>query len=186
MLVLIYPILQQQSKLDLRSLFIQSNLYGKYRYFSYSIRLLPHTPHHTTQHHTTPIPHRTTPHRATSHHPTPRHTTPHHTVPHRVRLRSGPESIVDGEGHWPKLEKDLEAEGQHGPVDYVIEIHPPLIIENLLPHRGMFVIMRSGDNPGQGKETLWIDTLNHGDCVPIHTVRVRYGAGGGNGMGHRA
>ena len=59
-----------------------------------------------------------------------------------------------------------------GPVDYVIEIHPPLVIENLLPHRGVFEIMHTEASAGR-KKMLWCDTLDHGDCVPIHTVGIR-------------
>jgi translation initiation factor IF-1 len=62
-----------------------------------------------------------------------------------------------------------------GAVDYVIEIHPPIVVENLLPHRAVFEIMHA-DNEGNTnrvsgrKRMLWVHELAHGDVVPIHNV----------------
>ena len=85
---------------------------------------------------------------------------------HDLLSRTSP--VVE-DGVWPPLEPALAAVAPHGPVDYVIEIHPPLVIENLLPHRGVFEIMHTEASAGR-KKMLWCDTLDHGDCVPIHTV----------------
>lgn len=53
----------------------------------------------------------------------------------------------------------------HGPVSYSLLIHPPLVIENLLPKRGRFELMHA-----TRRTVLWFGDLNPGDRIPIHTV----------------
>ena len=54
---------------------------------------------------------------------------------------------------------------QHGPVAYSLLIHPPLVIENLLPKRGRFELMHA-----TRRTVLWFGDLSPGDRIPIHTV----------------
>jgi len=53
----------------------------------------------------------------------------------------------------------------HGPVSYSLLIHPPLVIENLLPKRGRFELMHA-----TRRTVVWFGDLNPGDRIPIHTV----------------
>jgi hypothetical protein len=53
----------------------------------------------------------------------------------------------------------------HGPVSYSLLIHPPLVIENLLPKRGRFELMHA-----TRRTVLWFGDLNPGERIPIHTV----------------
>ena len=39
-------------------------------------------------------------------------------------------------------------------IDYVVEIHPPIVIENLLPHRGIFEIMHADDADTFGENQM--------------------------------
>lgn len=54
---------------------------------------------------------------------------------------------------------------QHGPVSYSLRIHPPFVIENLLPKRGRFELMHA-----TRRTVLWFGDLNPGERIPIHTV----------------
>jgi hypothetical protein len=53
----------------------------------------------------------------------------------------------------------------HAPVAYSLVVHPPIVIENLLPERGRFEVMNA-----TSKEVLWWGTLEPGERFPIHTV----------------
>ena len=72
---------------------------------------------------------------------------------HDLISRTAP---VAEDGVWAPMEPALAAVAPHGPVDYVIEIHPPLVIENLLPHRGVFEIMHTEASAGR-KKMLWCE-----------------------------
>jgi hypothetical protein len=54
---------------------------------------------------------------------------------------------------------------KHGPVTYSLAIHPPLVIENLLPTRGRFELMHA-----TRKTVLWFSDLKPGERIPVHTV----------------
>lgn len=54
---------------------------------------------------------------------------------------------------------------KHGPVAYSLAIHPPLVIENLLPTRGRFELMHA-----TRKTVLWFRDLKPGERIPVHTV----------------
>lgn len=54
---------------------------------------------------------------------------------------------------------------KHGPVTYSLSIHPPLVIENLLPTRGRFELMHASR-----RIVLWFSDLEPGERIPIHTV----------------
>ena len=56
-------------------------------------------------------------------------------------------------------------EGMHAPVEYTLVIHPPIVIENLLPERGRFELM-----DGNTRSVLWWAILEPGETVPVHTV----------------
>ena len=53
----------------------------------------------------------------------------------------------------------------HAPVEYSLVIHPPIVIENLLPERGRFELM-----DGNTRSVLWWAILEPGELVPVHTV----------------
>ena len=53
----------------------------------------------------------------------------------------------------------------HAPVAYSLVIHPPIVIENLLPERGRFELMNA-----VSKSVLWWGNLEPGERIPIHTV----------------
>jgi hypothetical protein len=56
-------------------------------------------------------------------------------------------------------------EFRHSPVAYTLTIHPPLVIENLLPVRGRFELMHA-----TRRVVLWYGDLNPGQKVPVHNV----------------
>lgn len=58
-----------------------------------------------------------------------------------------------------------ESHSMHGPVAYSLVLHPPIIIENLLPERGRFELMHA-----TRRQVLWFGDLAPGESVPIHTV----------------
>ncbi len=53
----------------------------------------------------------------------------------------------------------------HGPVAYSLEIHPPLVIENLLPERARYELMHA-----TRKLVVWWCDLMPGESVPVYTV----------------
>ena len=53
----------------------------------------------------------------------------------------------------------------HGPVFYSLVIHPPFVIENLLPKSGRFELMHA-----TRRSVLWFRDLDPGERIPIHTV----------------
>eukprot|EP00985_Skeletonema_marinoi_P012126 scaffold5803_cov164-Skeletonema_marinoi.AAC.2 len=53
----------------------------------------------------------------------------------------------------------------HAPVAYSLIIHPPIVIENMLPERGRFELMNATN-----KTVLWWGNLEPGERFPIHTV----------------
>ena len=53
----------------------------------------------------------------------------------------------------------------HGPVAYSLVIHPPIIIENLLPESGRFELMHA-----TRRVVVWWADLKAGECAPVHTV----------------
>lgn len=53
----------------------------------------------------------------------------------------------------------------HAPVAYSLVVHPPIVIENLLPERGRFEVMNA-----TSKAVLWWGTLEPGERFPIHTI----------------
>jgi hypothetical protein len=59
----------------------------------------------------------------------------------------------------------VSPDSKHGPVAYSLILHPPIIIENLLPERGRFELMHA-----TRREVLWYGDLAPGESVPIHTV----------------
>lgn len=54
---------------------------------------------------------------------------------------------------------------KHAPVAYSLVIHPPIVIENLLPERGRFELMNATN-----KAVLWWGILEPGERFPIHSV----------------
>lgn len=66
-----------------------------------------------------------------------------------------------------KVSKATESEKAdiHAPVTYSLTIHPPIIIENLLPERGRFELMNAIT-----QSVLWWSNLEPGERVPVHTV----------------
>ncbi|KAL7555284.1 hypothetical protein ACHAWF_018921 [Thalassiosira exigua] len=53
----------------------------------------------------------------------------------------------------------------HAPIAYTLTVHPPLVIENLLPERGRFEIMDT-----TSKSVIWWGNLEAGERVAVHTV----------------
>lgn len=53
----------------------------------------------------------------------------------------------------------------HGPIAYSLVIHPPLVIENLLPERGRFEIIHA-----ISRNVLWWASLKAGERVSVFTV----------------
>ncbi len=66
-----------------------------------------------------------------------------------------------------KVTKAAESENAdiHAPVTYSLTIHPPIIIENLLPEKGRFELMNVVT-----QSVLWWSYLEPGQRVPVHTV----------------
>lgn len=58
-----------------------------------------------------------------------------------------------------------ERSKEHGPVQYSLAIHPPLVIENLLSESGRFELMHAT----RGVVVWWAD-LKAGERIPVHTV----------------
>ncbi len=54
---------------------------------------------------------------------------------------------------------------KHAPVAYSLVIHPPIVIENLLPERGRFELMNATN-----KAVVWWGILEPGERFPIHSV----------------
>jgi len=55
--------------------------------------------------------------------------------------------------------------GVHGPVAYSLFIHPPIVVENLLPESGRFELMHA-----TRRSVVWWADLEPGESVPVHTV----------------
>ena len=53
----------------------------------------------------------------------------------------------------------------HGPVAYSLVIHPPIVIENLLPEPARYEIMHATK-----RQVVWWSDLKPGERIPIHTV----------------
>ena len=53
----------------------------------------------------------------------------------------------------------------HAPIAYSLVIHPPLIIENLLPERGLFELMDA-----TSRNVLWWGSIGAGEKVSVFTV----------------
>jgi hypothetical protein len=53
----------------------------------------------------------------------------------------------------------------HGPVAYSLEIHPPIVIENLLPQKARYELMHAAR-----KKVVWWSNLMPGESVPVYTV----------------
>ena len=53
----------------------------------------------------------------------------------------------------------------HGPVAYSLIIHPPIVIENLLPEAARYELMHA-----KRKTIVWVGDLEPGESAPIHTV----------------
>lgn len=53
----------------------------------------------------------------------------------------------------------------HGPVAYSLEIHPPIVIENLLPEKARYELMHA-----TRKQVVWSSDLMPGESVPVYTV----------------
>jgi len=60
-------------------------------------------------------------------------------------------------------------EHRHNPVEYTILIHPPLVLENLLPEASMFELHDS-----KTKTLLWKAHFQAGQSLPVHDVRLDY------------
>lgn len=56
---------------------------------------------------------------------------------------------------------------QHPPVHYTITIHPPIVLENLLPTGGIFELVHATQ-----KRVLWSSWIAAGSAKPIHTVTL--------------
>lgn len=53
----------------------------------------------------------------------------------------------------------------HGPVAYSLEIHPPIVIENLLPEKARYELMHA-----TRQQVIWWSDLMPGESVPVHSV----------------
>ena len=58
-------------------------------------------------------------------------------------------------------------EAPHDPVEYMILIHPPLVLENLLPEACVFEL-----HDFKSKNLLWKAHLQAGQSLPVHDVRL--------------
>lgn len=54
---------------------------------------------------------------------------------------------------------------EHEPIQYSLVIHPPLVIENLLPENGRFELMHATQ-----RVVVWWADLKAGERIPVHTV----------------
>jgi hypothetical protein len=61
--------------------------------------------------------------------------------------------------------KEKREDFQHGPVAYTINVHPPIVLVNLLPERGRFEIMHA-----VRRNVLWFADLDPGQQVPVHSA----------------
>ena len=85
---------------------------------------------------------------------------------HPMKDGSSPEYSDAGTGKKTRRNDTRDSSRfEHGPVSYSLSIHPPLVIENLLPTRGRFELMHA-----TRRTVLWFSDLLPGERVPIHTV----------------
>jgi hypothetical protein len=80
-----------------------------------------------------------------------------------ITMKDGFQRGAGSGTHWDS--KNVEP--IHGPLDYMIVIHPPLVLENLLPEACVFRLYDF-----TSKAMLWKAHLQAGQSMPIHDVRV--------------
>ena len=68
-------------------------------------------------------------------------------------------------GETKKERKTRESMMTHRPVAYTLMVHPPIVIENLLPAHGRFELMHA-----TRRSVLWFSDLKPGEKVSVHTV----------------
>jgi len=75
-------------------------------------------------------------------------------------------SVLKGTGDYDreKFSPDFGTK-IHGPVAYSLVIHPPIVIENLLPETARFELMHASR-----RQVLWWGILSPGEIKPVHTV----------------
>ena len=81
--------------------------------------------------------------------------------------------------------KDKVVKGKYRPgtVDYVLELHPPLVVENLLPHRAVFELIHAeGEDDGGG---LFDDLGKIASTFQRDLKNMSKDFGGGGGAGER-
>eukprot|EP00804_Cyclotella_cryptica_P020229 CCRYP_010930-RC/>CCRYP_010930-RC protein AED:0.04 eAED:0.04 QI:95/1/1/1/0.91/0.91/24/65/5640 len=64
-----------------------------------------------------------------------------------------------------KISRTADTTYRHRPVLYSLLIHPPIVIQNLLPEHGRFELMHATN-----KSVLWWGILEAGEKVHVHTV----------------
>lgn len=64
--------------------------------------------------------------------------------------------------------REIFGDRRHDPIHYNIVIHPPIILENLLPTGGVFEIVHAT----QQKRIMWSSWIGPGEVMPIHTVTL--------------
>ena len=95
------------------------------------------------------------------------------TVPHsRESMAVSPDMIegptVDSKASSPGRRSRSSQQHlniKHEPVQYSLVIHPPLVIENLLPENGRFELMHA-----TRRKVVWWADLKAGERIPVHTV----------------
>ena len=74
-------------------------------------------------------------------------------------------SVKKNKLNYPDFMNSHSQKHIHGPVAYSLVIHPPLVVENLLPEPARFEIMHATK-----RQVVWWSDLKPGESIPIHTV----------------
>ena len=75
-------------------------------------------------------------------------------------------SVKKRKAHVPTSSPDEKNHNHvHGPIAYSLVIHPPIVIENLLPEPARYEIMHVTK-----RQVIWWSILKPGESIPIHTV----------------
>ncbi len=82
------------------------------------------------------------------------------------KIKKGPEAYLPNLGMYKEKFRG-KSSTDFSPVHYTIVVHPPIILENLLPSGGIFELMHATQ-----KVILWSAYIEAGEAKPIHTVTL--------------
>uniref|UniRef100_A0A7S4MN01 C2 domain-containing protein n=1 Tax=Odontella aurita TaxID=265563 RepID=A0A7S4MN01_9STRA len=91
-------------------------------------------------------------------------------TPHPIDSYPDTDGNADGSKNAVGDERKREVQSSqshhvHGPVAYSLFVHPPIILENLLPEGGRFELMHA-----TRRVVVWWADLKAGEVAPVHTV----------------